>query len=37
MVKQERQIMHIALIMNTFQHEDDKVEFKLFECLYEEI
>ena len=25
--KQERQIMHLALIMNTFQREEDKVEF----------
>ena len=23
--------------MNTFQHEEDKVEFKLFKCLYKEI
>ena len=37
MVKQERQIMHIALIMNTFQHEDDKVEFELLECMYGKI
>ena len=36
-MKQERQIMHLAYIMNTFQDEKDKVEFKLFKCLYEEI
>ena len=36
-LKQERQIMHLAQIMNTFQQEEDKVKFKLFECLYEEI
>ena len=35
--KEKRQIMHLALIMNIFQHEEDKVEFKLLECLYEEI
>ena len=26
MFKQERQIMHLAQIMSTFQHEEDKVE-----------
>ena len=36
-VQQKRQIMHLASIMNTFQHEEDKVEFKLFEFLHEEI
>ena len=35
--KQERQIMHIAWIINIFQHEEDKIEFKLFEYLHEEI
>ena len=29
--------MHLAYIMNTFQHEEDKVEFQLFEYLYEEM
>ena len=33
----ERQITHLAWIMNTFQHEEDKVELKLLDCLYEEI
>ena len=28
-VKQERQVMPLAQIMNTFQHEMDKIEFKL--------
>ena len=27
-IEQERHIIHFALIMNTFQHEDDRVEFK---------
>ena len=36
-IKQKRQIIHLAQIMNTFQHEEDQAEFKLFECLYEEI
>ena len=30
-LKQERKIMHLAQIMNTFQHEKDKVKFKLLE------
>ena len=29
--------MHHSYIMNSFQHEEDKVDFKLFEYLYEEI
>ena len=29
--------MNLAQIMNTFQHEEDKVEFKLLESIYEEI
>ena len=33
--KQERQIMHLALIKNTFQHEEDKVESELLECMYD--
>ena len=36
-VQQKRQIMHLASIKNTFLHEEDKVEFKLLEWLYEEI
>ena len=36
-LKQEIQIMHLAKIMSTFQHEEDKVEFKLFQCFSEEI
>ena len=36
-IKQERQIMLLAQIMNTFQHEEDKIEYKLLECLHEEI
>ena len=26
--------MHLAQIVNTFQHEEDKVEFKLLEYMY---
>ena len=29
--------MHLAWIMNPFQHEENKVEFKLLQCLYDEI
>ena len=36
-LKQERQIMYLAQIMNTFYHEEGSVVFKLWECLYEEI
>ena len=36
-IKQESQIMHLVYIMNIFQYEEDKVEFKLSECLNEEI
>ena len=27
--------MHLRQIKNTFQHEEDKVEFELLECMYE--
>ena len=29
--------MHLAWIKNTFQHEEDKVEFELLECMYDKI
>ena len=29
--------MNLAYIINTFQHEKNKAECKLLECLYEEI
>ena len=35
-IKQERQIMHLQLIMSIFQHEEDSVALKLLECLDEE-
>ena len=36
-MKQERQILHLVCIVNTFQHEENRLEFTLLECLYEEI
>ena len=36
-LKQERQIMDLAEIINTSQCGEDKVELKLLECLDEEI
>ena len=35
--KQERQIMHLTKIINTFQREEDKIEFTLMEYLYKDI
>ena len=35
--KKKKQIMHLAHIMNAFQHGEDGVGFKLLECLYEEV
>ena len=29
--------MHHAKIMNTFQHEENEVDFKFLQCQYEEI
>ena len=29
--------MHLAQIKNTFQHEEDKVEFELLKCMYDKI
>ena len=35
--KQTKKNMHLAYFMNTVQHDEDKLKFNFFECVYAEI